>query len=186
MRSCTRRPTGLSANADTSAVSIPKQRFKPRATLYSPPPSHTRNCRAVWMRPSPGSSRSMTSPSATRSQRRPSLEGIGNAVVAKGHQPYERAAGGVKVAASGEQQRSAPRAVAALVDHAIVEAVGIARPELDPIGHDAEAAPERRPRDHGSLESRGRLAYAIVQRRARRERVALPRRPRAELEFARP
>src|SRR5258706_15179826 len=147
MRSCTRRPMGLSANADTSAVSIPKQRFKPRATLYSPPPSHTRNCRAVWMRPSPGSSRSITSPSATRSQRRPSLEGMGNAVVAKSHQPYERPAGGVKDARSGEQQRSVPGAVAPLVQHAIVEAGGVARPEPDPIGHDAEAAPEKRPPD---------------------------------------
>jgi hypothetical protein len=29
----------LSANAVTTAVSRPKQRFSPRATLYSPPPS---------------------------------------------------------------------------------------------------------------------------------------------------
>src|SRR5207302_10669086 len=73
-------PTGLSANADTSAVAIPKQRFNPRATLYSPPPSHTRNWRAVWMRPSPGSNRSITSPSATRSQRRPGFGGMSSGI----------------------------------------------------------------------------------------------------------
>src|SRR5437867_11675749 len=76
MRSCTRRPTGLSANALTSAVSSPKQRLSPRATLYSPPPSHARNVRVVWMRSSPGSRRSITSPSATRSQRRCPFGGI--------------------------------------------------------------------------------------------------------------
>src|SRR5262249_13948140 len=69
MRSCTRRPTGLSASAVTTAVSSPKQRFNPRATLYSPPPSQTRNSRVVWIRSSPGSSLSITSPSETQSQR---------------------------------------------------------------------------------------------------------------------
>ena len=32
---------GLSASAVTMAVLRPKQRRRPRATLYSPPPSHT-------------------------------------------------------------------------------------------------------------------------------------------------
>ena len=45
----------------------PKQRRRPRATLYSPPPSHTWNVRVVRIRPSPGSSRSITSPSAAQS-----------------------------------------------------------------------------------------------------------------------
>src|SRR6185437_7067734 len=67
MRSCTRRPTGLSANAVTTAVSMPKQRRSPRATLYSPPPSQTRKLRVVAMRESQGSSRSITSPRLTRS-----------------------------------------------------------------------------------------------------------------------
>src|SRR6185312_8578346 len=62
-------PTGLSANAVTMAVSSPKQRFRPRATLYSPPPSETSNARVVQMRRSPGSKRSITSPRLTRSQR---------------------------------------------------------------------------------------------------------------------
>src|SRR5207245_4943120 len=69
MRSCRRRPTGSSANAVTTAVSKPKQRFSPRATLYSPPPSHTSKDRAVAMRRSPGSNRTITSPRLTRSQR---------------------------------------------------------------------------------------------------------------------
>src|SRR5262245_12256757 len=73
MRSCARRPTGLSTKAVTIAVSIPKQRFRPRATLYSPPPSQTSKRRVVWIRPSPGSRRSMTSPSATRSKRQSDL-----------------------------------------------------------------------------------------------------------------
>src|ERR1700674_3011886 len=69
MRSCRSLPTGASANAVTTAVSRPKQRFSPRATLYSPPPSHTSKHRAVAMRRSPGSSRTITSPRLTRSQR---------------------------------------------------------------------------------------------------------------------
>src|SRR5260221_104279 len=75
-RSWTRRPTGLSTRAVTTAVSSPKQRFSPRATLYSPPPSKTWKPRVVWMRPSPGSRRSMTSPRLTRSQRQAS-RGLG-------------------------------------------------------------------------------------------------------------
>ena len=68
-RSSRSRPTGLSTRAVTTAVRRPKQRFRPRATLYSPPPSHARNARAVWIRVSPGSRRSMTSPRLTRSKR---------------------------------------------------------------------------------------------------------------------
>ncbi len=70
MKSSTRRPTGLSASAVAMAVRRPKQRRRPRATLYSPPPSHTWKWRVVWMRPSPGSRRSMTSPRLRQSQRR--------------------------------------------------------------------------------------------------------------------
>src|SRR3984885_7805723 len=67
IRSSSRRPTGLSARAVTMAVFNPKHRRSPRATLYSPPPSHTLNWRAVATRRSPGSSRSITSPRLTRS-----------------------------------------------------------------------------------------------------------------------
>src|SRR5439155_6043095 len=158
----------------TSFVSIPKQRFRPRATLYSPPPSHTRSCRAVWMRPSPGSRRSITSPSATRSQRRPSFEGIWIGISDVRLRDISR-----------EQQRSSPRAVTALVQNTIVKAVRIARPELDPIGHDTEAAPERRARDGGAFEPGRGLAHAFVERHSRGEHVALRRRPGADLEFAR-
>src|SRR5216683_1026563 len=69
MRSCSRRPTGSSVNAVTTVVSRPKQRLRPRATLYSPPPSQTSKLRVVAMRRSPGSKRTMTSPRLTRSQR---------------------------------------------------------------------------------------------------------------------
>ena len=47
MKSSISRPTSLSAKAVTTAVRLPKQRRRPRATLYSPPPSQTRNLRAV-------------------------------------------------------------------------------------------------------------------------------------------
>src|SRR5882762_6495317 len=69
MKSCSRRPTGSSAKAVTTAVSRPKQRFRPRATLYSPPPSQTSKERVLAMRFSPGSKRTMISPRLTRSQR---------------------------------------------------------------------------------------------------------------------
>src|SRR5262249_24977685 len=65
-----------SASAVTTAVFIPNVLRSPRATLYSPPPSHTRNWRAVLTRTSPGSRRSITSPRLTRSQRHPSLARI--------------------------------------------------------------------------------------------------------------
>src|SRR5881394_2040111 len=67
MKSSINRPTSLSAKAVQTAVFKPKHRRNPRATLYSPPPSHTLNSRAVRTRPSPGSKRSMISPNETRS-----------------------------------------------------------------------------------------------------------------------
>src|SRR5450755_1055984 len=73
MRSSIKRPMALSASAVMMAVSKPKQRRSPRATLYSPPPSHARNSRAVLMRMSPGSRRSITSPRLTRSNLHSSL-----------------------------------------------------------------------------------------------------------------
>src|SRR6185437_5019550 len=67
IKSSTSRPTGLSASEVTIAVFIPKHRRSPRATLYSPPPSHTSKRRVVATRTLPGSSRSITSPRLTRS-----------------------------------------------------------------------------------------------------------------------
>src|SRR5689334_21163306 len=87
MRSSTRRPTGLSASAVTTAVLSPKQRRSPRATLYSPPPSQTRNSRAVCTRMSPGSSRSITSPSATQSQRQDSRLFTANSAIVTSSKP---------------------------------------------------------------------------------------------------
>src|SRR5262245_56215180 len=69
MKSSSKRPTSFSANAVHTAVLKPKQRRSPRAPLYSPPPSQPLNSRAVRIRPSPGSRRSIISPSATMSQR---------------------------------------------------------------------------------------------------------------------
>ena len=54
---------------DDGGVAGRSSACRPRATLYSPPPSQTWKARAVWMRPSPGSRRSMTSPRLTRSKR---------------------------------------------------------------------------------------------------------------------
>lgn len=62
-----RRPTSLSARAVTTPARMLKHLDRPRATLYSPPPSQTSKRRAVRMRPSPGSRRSMTSPRQTTS-----------------------------------------------------------------------------------------------------------------------
>src|ERR1700747_2483571 len=52
---------------------MPKHLFKPRATLYSPPPSLTSNCLVVQIRLSPGSNRNMTSPKLSKSHRHFSL-----------------------------------------------------------------------------------------------------------------
>ncbi|MPN53802.1 hypothetical protein SDC9_201468 [bioreactor metagenome] len=69
MKSSSSRPTGLSANAVTTPARCLKQRRRPRATLYSPPPSQTVKFRAVWILESPGSNRSMISPRETMSYR---------------------------------------------------------------------------------------------------------------------
>src|SRR5262245_6552501 len=82
IRPSTSRPTGLSTRAVTTAVSRPKQRLRPRATLYSPPPSQTSKRRAAWMRPSPGSRRSITSPRHTRSKRQPAFGRIAPSLTA--------------------------------------------------------------------------------------------------------
>src|SRR5580698_8190678 len=80
IKSSTSRPTGLSTNAVTTAVSFAKQRFSPRATLYSPPPSYTSNDLVVQIRLSPGSNRNITSPRLTKSHRTPSFAFIFSAI----------------------------------------------------------------------------------------------------------
>ena len=72
IRSSSNCPIGFFANAVMTVVRMPKHRLSPRATLYSPPPSQARKVRAVWMRSSPGSSRSMTSPRLMQSHLQPS------------------------------------------------------------------------------------------------------------------
>jgi len=67
MKSSMSLPTSLSANAVMTAVFKPKHFLRPRTTLYSPPPSHALNERAVRILPSPGSSLSMISPRLTAS-----------------------------------------------------------------------------------------------------------------------
>ena len=67
IKSSSNLPISLSANAVMIPVRNPKHRLKPRATLYSPPPSHTSNLRAVRTRACSGSSRNMISPSEIRS-----------------------------------------------------------------------------------------------------------------------
>ena len=69
IKSSINRPISLSAKAVTTPVSMPKHRRNPRATLYSPPPSHAEKFRDVRILPSPGSRRSIISPSETRSYR---------------------------------------------------------------------------------------------------------------------
>src|SRR5580698_1800866 len=68
MKSSMRWPTSLSTNAVHTAVFSPKHLRNPRETLYSPPPSQALNSRAVRTRPSPGSNRSMISPSESWSK----------------------------------------------------------------------------------------------------------------------
>ena len=48
---------------------LPQHLRMARATLYSPPPSHTWKLRALRTRPKPGSKRSITSPNEAQSQR---------------------------------------------------------------------------------------------------------------------
>ena len=67
------RGIDYNTKAVSTAVFRPKQRRSPRTTLYSPPPSQALNWRAVRILPSPGSSRSITSPMETASKAHSSL-----------------------------------------------------------------------------------------------------------------
>src|SRR5215471_2780062 len=81
MKSWISLPTGLSASAVTTAVSRPKQRLSPRATLYSPPPSQALKVRVVAILPSPGSSLSIISPRLTRSHLASAFDFNGSPVI---------------------------------------------------------------------------------------------------------
>ena len=67
IRSSTSQPRSLFGSAVTTAARLPQHLRIARATLYSPPPSHTWKLRALRTRPKPGSRRSITSPNATQS-----------------------------------------------------------------------------------------------------------------------
>ena len=68
-------PAGINMQVKevTTDVFKPKQRRSPLATLYSPPPSQARKERAVLILPSPGSRRSIISPSEISSKVHSSL-----------------------------------------------------------------------------------------------------------------
>src|SRR5690606_9261652 len=78
-----------------------------------------------------------------------------------------------------------PGVAEALVEEALVEAVGAALPELDAVGDEAEAGPVGRARDGLALELLLELAQALHQLLAAREGLALARGPGAELASAR-
>ena len=67
IRSLISFPTSFSASPVMIEVLSPKHFARPRATLYSPPPSHTVKLRVVRILKSPGSRRNITSPSETAS-----------------------------------------------------------------------------------------------------------------------
>ena len=67
MKSSTNQPRSFLGKAVTTLARLPQHLRMARATLYSPPPSHTWNWRAVRTRPKPGSKRSMISPKDTQS-----------------------------------------------------------------------------------------------------------------------
>src|SRR5262245_20189742 len=69
IRSSTNQPRSLTGNAVTTVERLPQHLRIARATLYSPPPSHTWKLRALRTRPNPGSNRSITSPRDAQSQR---------------------------------------------------------------------------------------------------------------------
>src|SRR5689334_3525134 len=69
MRSSTSQPRSLTGSAVTAVARLPQHLRMARATLYSPPPSHTWKLRALRTRPKPGSKRSITSPNEAQSQR---------------------------------------------------------------------------------------------------------------------
>src|SRR3954471_2047122 len=85
-----------------------------------------------------------------------------------------------------KQQRAGPLTAGALEDDALVKAGDIAGPELDGRGDHAVAAPERRPGHDRAGKARLNRLDLLVEPRARGERLALPRRPRADLRAARP
>src|SRR5258705_12778711 len=67
MKSSTSQPRSFFGSAVTTAARFCQHFRMARATLYSPPPSHTWKERPLRTRPNPGSKRSITSPNDTQS-----------------------------------------------------------------------------------------------------------------------
>src|SRR6185437_5761600 len=86
MKSSTSQPRSLTGSAVTMAARLPKHLCMARATLYSPPPSHTANWRLLRTRPKPGSKRSITSPRETQSQAQPVADLLLDAAIVLGIQ----------------------------------------------------------------------------------------------------
>src|SRR5436305_11772208 len=72
----------------------------------------------------------------------------------------------VESAASWRQPYDDPAGLASLVDEPVVQAVAAALPELDPVGHDADAAPVRRARHVPAVVVRRERGRAGLERRA--------------------
>src|SRR4051794_32125638 len=80
MKSSSSQPRSFFGIAVTTAARLPQHFRIARATLYSPPPSHTWKERALRTRPKPGSKRSMTSPKDMQSHRVSAADLIFNSV----------------------------------------------------------------------------------------------------------
>src|SRR5258708_34207574 len=80
MKSSSSQPRSFLGMAVTTAARLPQHFRIARATLYSPPPSHTWNERALRTRPNPGSKRSITSPKDRQSHLVSDADLIFNAV----------------------------------------------------------------------------------------------------------
>src|SRR5947209_20277102 len=79
----------------------------------------------------------------------------------------------------------APAVAVARVDQPLVEAALALVPELDALRYQPEARPVRRPRHRTIREARLDLAQPLVECARVLHRLALPRRPRAELAASR-
>src|SRR5690606_2720323 len=88
--------------------------------------------------------------------------------------------GNVRRNAAAASSRAAPDALVAAVAEAVVQAALAALPELDLVGHDAVAAPERRPGHVAAGMARLRLGEQCLERFAVGNRVALRRNARRQ------
>ena len=117
---------------------------------------------------------------ALRAARDPSCAGPSGGVEAVPGAAIERDSRG-----QGYSRRMAQPSGSALVELAVVQPARPRGPELDRVGHDAEAGPERRPRHGVAGKFRFALADGRFERLAAVERLALARRPGADLTLAR-